>query len=411
MPEAAIAPAPGPELKLGAPQNAPANMPNSILAAALKAAGASEEPEPPQDTPEAPKTTPSPAKAQEKASEKAVEKPVMPAAKPTEAPKEPKALREAYDRATAKAEELSRSLDATAKEKADAFRKAADLEAKLAEREKKIAEDYEPRVKRLDAAEKRIQQAEEQLRIQNYMATTEFHDKYVKPIADTQQELAEMLSTMEATVDGQVVPAKPEHFNFILAAPTANEAARRSREVFGPDLSPQMVNFWQKLGSLERTRAKAASSAHKDSIDHFNNQQSAVAQAREMLRSKIAEREAVHVADFKPADDDPDLGAAFNEGLAFANEVLVATPESLGHDKFADTVAKARSKIIKASVVDKKLSAANAKIAALEEQLAAYHKSDPDVETRRGGKPLGTTEETAETKLLAAAMKLATGQK
>lgn len=406
MAETLIAPAPGPELKLGAPQNIPAPMPNSILAAALKEAGSPEEPEPPVVTPEAPKTPPAPTRAQEKAPEKPVAQP----AKVSEPDKKegPKELREALQRANAKADELSKSFEASSKDKADAFKKVSDLEARLAEREKKIAEDYEPRVQRLDAAEKRVQKAEEQLRIQNYMATADFHDKYVKPIADTQQELAEMLSTMEATIDGQVVPAKPEHFNFILASPTANEAARRAREVFGPDLSPQMVSFWQKLGSLERTRSKAASNAQLESIEHQKNQQSAQAQAREMLRAKIRERESVYMADIKPADDDVDLSPAFAEGVKLADEIWNADISTLGPDVFADTVAKGRSRMVKAAVSDKKLEVANNKIKVLEEQLAQYHKSDPDVETRRGGKPLGTTEETTDSKLLAAAIKLAT---
>jgi hypothetical protein len=407
MPESSIAPAPGPEIKLGAPQNQPATMPNSILAAAMKAAGAPEETEQPSDTPEPPKAPPAPAKAQEKAPEK----PVAPVAKPAEVPKEPKALREAYERATAKAEELTRSLDATSKEKADAFRKAAELEAKLMEREKKIAEDYEPRVQRLDAAEKRIQQTEELLRTQNYMATPEFHDKYNAPIAEVEADIDRVLSQSYAIVDGQQVPATREHFQYILKAKTLNDAGERAEELFGKHVGPYLANQRAKLVSLDETRQKAAKDASLKAIEYEKRNQSAQAQAREMLRQKVAERESTYISEFKPPEDDPELNAAYAEGRAFADEVDSASPQTMGPDKFADVVAKARAGIMERSVVKKKLSVANAKIAALEQQLAAYHKSDPDVETRRGGKPAGTVGETTDDKLLAAAMKLATGQK
>lgn len=371
-------PAAGPELNIldRPPKNTPAEMPDSITAAALAMAGGeSDEPKPePKPAAEAPKPV--------------AAKPAAEAPKPAQAapPKKEgiEQVREAYARAQAKAEELTASVTATTTEKLAALTKVSELETRLAEREKKITEEYEPRIAVLTEKEKRLQQAEERLRIRDYTATTEWHEKYVKPIAEVETEVKDLLGELMVNVDGTEVAANMQHFSMILAAPNQTEAARRAEQLFGPHVAGTIANYRLRLKNLNSKRHEASERAALESIEYEKQSHANAAQQQESFRRAIGERETKYVAAFLPPDDDAELRAAHEEGRKFVQEVEQSSPAN-GPEKHADTIARARAQIQRVPVLAKKLSRLETENAELREQLKAYHKSDPDVETRRSG--------------------------
>jgi hypothetical protein len=402
MPEAPVAPAKGPEINLfdTPPVNEPATLPDSILEAAMAMTGA--------EPPAKPEPKPDPAKP---VAQKPPEKPA-PAPKP--APEVPKkkegidSVREALDRQTAKAEELASSLTATAKEKADAFAKVAELERQLKERDEKIAKEYEPRLAVLTEKEKRLQQAEEQIRIRDYTLTPEYHEKYVTPIIEAQAEAQALISELVVTDgDGAQHAATREHFDYVISAPNQNEAAKRAEQLFGPHVASSVANFRLRLRALESKRQEAQKNAALESIEYEKRSAAQIAQQRENLLKAVAERESKYIEEFAPPVDDADLIEAFRKGKELVDEVAAATPD-MGLDKFADTIARARTAMRKAPILAKKAERLQARVAELEEQLKAYQASEPTVETRRTGGDPTDGEESWKDELLKKAKELAT---
>lgn len=408
-------PAPGPEINIGdlGSKGIRTRMPNSLVDAVNKVAGSRSEPsegdEPPSDTPPVEKTPP-------EAKEKQQTPPPKPEAK-VEPPKkeEPKKkdgiaeVREALDRANKRADEIQNSLTATAAEKAAAFTRQAELEAKLNEITKKVQEDYEPRVKRLEEVEKRVQAQEELIRVKDYTATEEFHNKYVKPISDVSSEAEELLREMVvADESGQTRQATKEDFNEILGARSINEASTIAVAKFGATVAPQVINLRQRLRSLNRIREEAVKNAAVESAEFVKRQQASQAQMRQATHERLlAETNRLMQAEpdiFNPPEEEVELRNSLVEGQQFADRLLNGDP-NMTHEQFVAEIAKGRTRIMKSFVQDKKIKALTEKVASLEGQLKEYQKSEPAVETRNGGQiapPSG-----ARDKLLKAAQDLA----
>lgn len=404
----------GPEVKLSqmAPKNAPAPMPNSILAAAQKAAGIEPTPEPPNPDPvPAPAAKPEPPKEATKAATPAPEPP-KPQPKQDDTPKKKSGieeLREAHERQSKRAAELEASLTATAKEKADAFTRLAEMEAKIAKYDERIAKEFEPQMKVLAEKEKKLQTIQEQLRIRDYTATDEWHEKYVKPIVDTQKEATDLLSELQANVNGTEVPATQEHFNYVMAAPSLNEAANRAKSLFGDFAATQIVNLRSRLVRLAKNQQEALKSAQLESAEWEKNRLSEMAQNRENWKKNILNA-ASRLMDsdpvFKPSAEDNDAIEALAEGQKFADLLLNGSDE-MTPEMIAENVGKGRAKIIKAHVLERKYPKLESRIKELEEQLKAYQSSEPDV--GRGSAPAPKTGNDAKDRLLAAAQAAARG--
>lgn len=365
-------------------------------------------PEPPaKPAPEAAKpekpTVAAPAAAAKAAEPREPEKPAAKAEPPG-----PKQLREALERAKAQVSELESTIGATAKEKADAYAKLAELEAKNKAYEERIQREFEPALKRLTETEKRLQEREEALRVRDYTATPHFHDTYIKPIVETQQEALQFVGELVATVeDGKQVQATQEHLNFVLGAPNANEAARRAEQLFGTTFTPQLVNYRTRLRALEGKRAEAMQKASVESETYFKRQQEEQLAAAARFRQTVEQRVQSYLT--KPAEGDPEEEAAWSEGRKFAEVIErgVEDPEERANVA-ARIIANATSEKLK----DLRYKRAQEEIKNLREELKRYQKSEPDVETRNT--PAGSADEGAEdsshAKLMRAVREAAAGR-
>lgn len=389
MPETAAPPKPtGQEINLS---DLPKGRPSDSLRQRAIAAATGQPaptPEPEAAIPEAKPDDTAPAKAQD------APKDTKPSSDTTKGREGPKELREALERATKKADELTASVTATAKEKADALTKQAELEAKFNTLQKKVDTDYEPKVQELEVTRKKLQEREEALRIKDYMSTPEFHEKYVKPIADTEADISALLSESTVNMDGQQIQASREHFDYIMGARTLNEAGERAVTLFGPHVGPQIVNHRAKLQSQLRTKAKAAETAQLDSMEHFKQQQMRQTEVQNEIKTYFrseADRLMQSDPDLKAPDGDQEWAAAINEGKQFAESLFSPSMDRPQKEILTDA-ARGYTNNVKIKVQELKIRKLEKEVTTLRENLKQYQSSEPGVETRNGGKGPEVTE-------------------
>lgn len=415
MPTENPKPAPGPEIKLSdLPKGGGVSTPIPSLLDAINQEASKNGPlegknaEPPFDPPPADKAPPKPPQRENQPKETP-----KPPAEPAQKKKEGiESVREAYERAQKKAAELEGSLTTTAKEKADAFQKVAELEGKLAKYADEIEKDYKPRVAKLEQAEKEIQRTREILKIKAYQETPEFHDTYVKPLADARAEVGELLGEL-IVVEGDVQrQATAQDFDEILAAKSINEAARIAAQKFGPEVYQQVVNYRTKIRSLERNRQEAVKNAALRAEEWERTTQQQMSEHQRVVRERIlseANRLIQSDANAAVPEGDEELRTALNEGMQHADLLLNPNP-NMAQEDFLAQIGKGRAAIIKYPVLEKKYAKLQKEHEELKEQLKQYQQSEPDVRGRSGGNgvPLTITNSSeSRNALLEAAQKLA----
>lgn len=299
--------------------------------------------------------------------------------------KGPKPLREAYERAQAKVTELESGIGATTKEKLDALNKLAEAEKALTAAQRRIADEFEPLRKVHEETAKKLQEREEALRIRDYTATAEWHERYVKPVHEAQQEALQFIGELVVTKgDGSTVPASQEHLNYILGAPNANEAARRAEELFGnqPAFTGQLVNYRQRLRALAGKQQEALQKAQLESAEWAKRTQAQQLEQQSAIQQHMRDAISQHLV--KVAD--PEEQAALSEGESFANELDMAA-QSGNVTLWGSKLGQARADLMNLRVErvrNQRLAAENAE---LKRQLEDYRGTEPKVETRNGGAP------------------------
>lgn len=303
----------------------------------------------------------------------------------------PKQLREQYEKlqaihaqAEAKVKELELTYGATTKEKAEAMAKLAQAEEKLGLYEKRVKEEFEPLAKRYEETSKKLTEREEALRMRDYTATPEWHEKYVKPLADTHAEALQLINELVVTKeDGSQVQATAQELNYIIGAPNANEAARRADQLFGErsPFTPQLVNYRTKLRALETKRVEALEKAKVESEQWFQSQQQRQLDIQQALLRTLQESEKQH----RMATEDPEEVAALSEGETFAKE-LDQLQQSGNVQAFGEKLGKARATLQNARVLELRVKRLQARISEQEAELQRLRGTEPQVETRTEGR-------------------------
>lgn len=305
-------------------------------------------------------------------------------------------VRAALERQTARVKELEESGTSSTKQLEAARAKELELMAKSSKYEDEIEKTYKPIAQKLTEREKQLQAIEEQMRIRDYTATTEFHDKYEKPLAVARTDAEALLNEVEVTTaDGSSRKATAQDFNFVLSAETLNESARRAKSLFGEDVYQTVVSQATRIRQLARQREEGRKNAALESAEFVKRQQQTQAQLRESIRQKMLSESENRLTEFKPADGDDEISSAYREGLEFADKSIAGDP-SWTPDQLATHLGRARAEITAANVLRKQVARKDAKIAELETKLKSYESSEPDVTPRNGGqlpKATGTRED------------------
>lgn len=295
------------------------------------------------------------------------------------------ALREAYERQNSKVEELTGSLTATTKEKADALTRLAALEEKLNKAEERIVKELEPRSKRLTEIEKKLQEREETLRIRDYQSTPEYHTRYVKPIADAQAEVKDLMAELLVTDDsGATRGATEQDFQEVLSQPNLTVAARVAKQKFGEEAYQTVMQHRTRINSLVRAARQANDNAAIESAEYYKTQEMSQATRRQVLHEHLL-NETKRFMDaepdvFKPDESDGDAITALSEGQKFADVLLNGAP-GMTPEKMVSEAARGRARIVKSYRQDVTIKRQEQKIKDLETELAQYRRSEPEVKT------------------------------
>lgn len=338
------------------------------------------------------KPAPEPVKIAPKEAPKASE-PAAPPETPAKQPKSVEALREAYERQTAKVDEITRSLTSTSAEKAEALRKQAETAERLAKAEERIAKDLEPRANRLAEVEKELQQREELIRTTNYTQSREWHEKYVKPLVDTRTEAIDQISQLVITDEaGNQRQATERDFEEVLAQPNLTIAAKVARQKFGDEMYQTVVNYTTRVRSLARQQRDAYEKAQLEATEFFKNQEINESTRRKALHDhlmnetkRFMEMEPDY---FRPPEDDNEAITALAEGQKFIDLLVNGSPD-VPQDKLISEIAKGRARIVKSFRQDQIVKNLKAENEALKSELKQYQRSEPEVRTRTDtGKPI-----------------------
>lgn len=316
-------------------------------------------------------------------------------------------LREAHERASARVKELEQSDSAKAKTLSEAQAREAELSKKLAEREEEIGKTFKPAMERLTAAEKRIQEQEEKLRITNYTATNEWHERYEKPLVQLTSEIDALAKELEINVDGVNRVATRNDLDAVLSAPTLTRASQIAKDMFGDSpVVGMLLNQRSRLRAGVQAKQEAYKNAALESENFMKQKQLSEAEAREKTRRLLLERTEQMVSAFRPQKEQAEEYAAYEQGLQLA-DLAITGGDKMTPDEFITIVAKARTSIIRDSLSSKQLEKANARIQELETQLKEYQGSEPEVRTRNGGSQ-PKSDKTPHDRLMQAALKVAT---
>lgn len=288
-------------------------------------------------------------------------------------------LREAY-------EKLKGEFASTAAER--------DLTRKEVAEFKEKATRYEERIKALEAAELRAKELEERvvtyderLRVTDYLNHPEFHEKFVKPVADAIQSAHALVAEMVVDAEGEPRQATPQDFDTVLRAPNLTEASRRAKELFGPDLASTIVERRQAVLMAEKARQEAIKSAGVKSEEWMKSQQARAAEQRSRAKSDF-DRISQQLAEkypqlYRPPEGDKDAEAARKSGEELAKLILEGQPAEMPPDQYLTNVAKIYHRAASFPMRELMVNRLQQENEALKARLAAFEKSTPDAEGRK----------------------------
>lgn len=412
VPATAVAPTPGVEYKLSAHEpTSPIARDPALNAALARRAGVAPTQSEPKNIPaqppiptEKPDASPKPADDKPAPHVKFVaaddKEPVAPVAKAEpESPKTnelppeviknaPAQLREAYDKLKREFTERATEGDLTKKELAEFKSKAKNYEDRI-----KALESIEGRAKEM---EKQLLTYDEQLRVTNYLQHPEFHEKYVKPVADAVQSaiaLVKDLSVEEA--DGSIRSGNEQDFQEVLAQPNTTMAARKAKELFGSELATTVLEARQRVRSAQEAQSKAVKEAGLKSQEWVKSQQERAAAARANARAEF-EKVSSSLASkypslYLPPEGDQDALAARQKGEELARLIIDGQPEDMPVDAYLNNVAKIYHRAAAFPMREVALQKLQAELEATKARLAAYEKSTPDTSSRQ--QPGGVTQD------------------
>lgn len=402
-----IAPTPSavynPAKNASSPSNTVNILPGIREALERRAGQAPERPEaaaqPQRQTPGQQQPAPAPAKGADKVAEppqsqqpfvppdEQPPKPETPPAQPANAPaaqdvgkQAPAQLREAYERVKTERDTILAERDLTRKEAQEYRTKLNTLEERI-----KALEPVEGRAKEL---EQKVISMDEQLRVSNYLQHPEFHEKYVKPVADAMQSAISLVKDLIVEGDdGTPRIGTEQDFHEVLSQPNTTLAQRKAKELFG-DLAATVVEARQKVRAAQELQTKAVKNASIESQKWIESQSVREAQERTRARSEF-QRKSEELANrypdlYKAPEGDKEALAARKSGEELASIILEGNVNGEAPDQYLEKVAKVFHRAASSPMRELTIARQRQEIQTLKEKLAAYEKSTPDTDSIKG---------------------------
>lgn len=368
-PNAAPKPSPAPAPKSAAPSPAPEKKPDPApieedFVSDLEKLGS----DPDEQKSEAPPDPEAP-----EVPEIDVEKPEKPPVAPEKGSDEPKSageLRKAYN---------------TVKTERDTLKKQIE---DMGKRTAKDDPETKAIIESATKANARLQELESEIKHLKYERSSEYKDRFEKPIEKAFNSAISEVKQMTVSTDEGDRAATTDDFNAILRAPT-QQAATMAKNMFGDAAAEVLAHRreilklnQQRQDAIEEYRTKGAESEKEQTAKH----------ATESQRLRVVwEQESKGVLEkypqfFGPEEGDDEGNKFLEDGFKLADLAFLGT-DRLPPEKLLQIRADVRARAAgfgRAVIKSKRLEA---KVAALEKELQQYKASEPGT----GGNP-GTKE-------------------
>ena len=294
--------------------------------------------------------------------------------------KAPQKLREAFQTAKTRAEELEAKVAALTKEKEELAKKPAPPEL-----EARWKADLENEKKRAEAAE-------ENLRIVGYEKSPDFTNEHIKPLEKAWNDALESFVDQEIEVQGVPKKIAAEDIQSVVAIDNQLQAARKARELFGEDAAP-ILQARDRIRTLQAKRDEALETWQTKGTEYQQRQ----AQEQNELRSNAVQTFKDTISGYetrlpeilKPENDAEKTAKEAAEKLirmAFLEEGVPTFQNKAEGVKFAAKIkADICARALAAPVMIIRNNALKEQVAELQAKLKGYETSEPTVGNKGDG--------------------------
>jgi hypothetical protein len=247
-----------------------------------------------------------------------------------------------------------------------------------------------------------LEAKETELRLLRYEKSDDYRTKFEKPYNDgfarAYRDVGELLvehggrevvdeaTGTKSIVDRQTRPGTKADFNAIYQLPLG-EATRKARELFG-DSASVVLGWRSKLRDLAEQAASASDEYRTKGAAEEQARTARAAQEREAstrMLSKVSEDLATKYAThFGPDESDPDGNALLERGRSMV-EKFFADPSTLSLEDRVILKAQISHRAAAFGRMAARVKARDARIAALEAELAEFKDSTPGKPSKPGG--------------------------
>lgn len=276
-----------------------------------------------------------------------------------------------------------------------------ELETKLHETEKRAIPEvkFKEMETQLEAQKKRNDELESHMRLMDYSKSGEFADKYQKPYeAEWGRAMSNLKGFTVEDSEGNQREFAADDMLGLVNAPNIREAWTAAEQLVGEKFAPMLMQHRNEIRKLYDQQAAALEQARKSAGEHAESSKKS---AQEMSSQIMAQWTAVN----DEAKADPVIGKYLSQvdgdtagnqklgkGYALVDRAFSENPNAPG------LTAEQRKDIVARHAVVRNRAAAfgrlrhwyeqsQAKVTALEKELAEYKGTEPKTETTNGRQP------------------------
>lgn len=293
---------------------------------------------------------------------------------------------------------VRKAKEALEKERDTVWRpKVQELESKVQEYERTVTElkktspDLKPVQEKMDAIEKENAALREEIRFTNYQKHPEFTEKYQKPYVEAFTKAVSEITQLNIEMeDGTARKATTNDFLALANAPL-DQLDDLAGKWF-PRSSARVIRHVEKVRDLAEAQEKALADAKKGATE-FESRRTLEHQAQDAEIAKAYAETATELGKKYPKwfgtdEADPSGNDLFKKGLEYASTVFENAPANInGQTRPLTPLERVkRLSVIKAKAANhdrlvSRMKVKDARIAELEEELAAYEESGPPTAT------------------------------
>lgn len=242
---------------------------------------------------------------------------------------------------------------------------------------------------KLTKAEQRAKELDDEIRFVDYTKSSEYQEKYEKPIKDAfGSAYADVSELIVKNPDGTQRIGTADDFNALLRMPLL-DAASRVKEMFG-DASGEVMAHRRKILELGKNQNEALKQFREQGTERAKQtaeKQKTDNQAIVKIYTETGEdikKQLPHY--FAPDDKDPEASKLLEDGYKLA-DVAFGADSNITPDQLARVHAVVRMRSAAFGRVAHQLTKSQERITALEKELEEFRASGPGAPTANKEKP------------------------